>query len=84
MLWKVLHSICNIQYALNMQYAGSRHLGCSFAVVLVSPLSFPGLSSWLLRSYILLSLGLLPHFGEAHPLAASWEEKEVPLKTLHV
>ena len=26
MLWKVLHSICNMQYALNMQYAGSRHL----------------------------------------------------------
>ena len=25
MLWKVLHSICNMQYALNMQYAGSRH-----------------------------------------------------------
>ena len=24
MLWKVLHSICNMQYALNMQYAGSR------------------------------------------------------------
>ena len=24
-LWKVLHSICNMQYALNMQYAGSRH-----------------------------------------------------------
>ena len=23
MLWKVLHSICNLQYALNMQYAGS-------------------------------------------------------------
>ena len=22
----VLHSICNMQYALNMQYAGSRHL----------------------------------------------------------
>ena len=27
MLWKVLHSICNMQYALNMQYAGSRHFG---------------------------------------------------------
>ena len=27
MLWKVLHSICNMQYALNMQYAGSRHPG---------------------------------------------------------
>ena len=26
MLWKVLHSICHMQYALNMQYAGSRHL----------------------------------------------------------
>ena len=26
MLWKVLHSICNMQYALNMQYAGSRNL----------------------------------------------------------
>ena len=25
MLWKVLHSICNMQYALNMQYAGSQH-----------------------------------------------------------
>ena len=25
MLWKVLHSICHMQYALNMQYAGSRH-----------------------------------------------------------
>ena len=25
MLWKVLNSICNMQYALNMQYAGSRH-----------------------------------------------------------
>ena len=25
MLWKVLHSICNMQYAFNMQYAGSRH-----------------------------------------------------------
>ena len=24
---KVLHSICNMQYALNMQYAGSRHKG---------------------------------------------------------
>ena len=24
MLWKVLHSICNLQYALSMQYAGSR------------------------------------------------------------
>ena len=23
-LWKVLHSMCNMQYALNMQYAGSR------------------------------------------------------------
>ena len=27
MLWKVLHSICNMQHALNMQYAGSRHFG---------------------------------------------------------
>ena len=26
MLWKVLHSICNMQYALNMQYAGSRQV----------------------------------------------------------
>ena len=26
MLWKVLHSICNMQYALNMQYAGSWHI----------------------------------------------------------
>ena len=25
MLWKVLHSICSMHYALNMQYAGSRH-----------------------------------------------------------
>ena len=24
MLWKVLHSICNMQYEINMQYAGSR------------------------------------------------------------
>ena len=24
MLWKVLHSKCNMQYALNMQYAGSQ------------------------------------------------------------
>ena len=29
MLWKVLHSICNLQYALNMQYAGSRQI-CLF------------------------------------------------------
>ena len=27
MLWKVLHSICNMQYALNMLYADSRQYG---------------------------------------------------------
>ena len=26
MLWKVLHSIRNMQYALNMQYASSQHI----------------------------------------------------------
>ena len=30
MLWKVLHSICNMQYALNMQYAGSRQCSMQF------------------------------------------------------
>ena len=32
MLWKVLHSICNLQYALNMQYAGSRQLCLSVLI----------------------------------------------------
>ena len=33
MLWKVLHSICNMQYALSMQYAGSRHY-CTIELIL--------------------------------------------------
>jgi len=54
MLWKVLHSICNMQYALNMQYAGSWQLwSCSsvqfsrsVSPTLCNPMdcSMPGLS----------------------------------------
>ena len=38
MLWKVLHSICSMQYALNMQYAGSRHLRASLVTQTVKNL----------------------------------------------
>ena len=31
MLWKVLHSICNMQYAFNMQYAGSWQFAIPFS-----------------------------------------------------
>ena len=46
MLWKVLHSICNMQYALNMQYVGSRQS------MMARPLLYSNLTPqiWIWRS----------------------------------
>ena len=64
MLWKVLHSICNMQYALNMQYAGSRQVAISFSnalkwkvkVKLLSRVR-PSATPWTAAFQALLSMG---------------------------
>ena len=45
MLWKVLHSICNLQYALSMQYAGSQQLPSPWN-------SLPGHKNLLIAPYL--------------------------------